>query len=178
MDSAIPNSPAAVPPHLVVMGVAGCGKSSLGRALADALQVPLVEGDDFHLPASRAKMSAGIALEDADRAVWLDVLAGELAARPAGAVLTCSALKRAYRDRLRAGTPGPLRFVHLALEREAALQRVAARAAQHFFGPALVDSQFATLERPTGEPGVLELDATRPLPELAAAVMAWLEGAA
>jgi gluconokinase len=158
------------------MGVAGCGKSSLGQALAAALQVPLVEGDDFHLPASRAKMSAGIALEDADRAGWLDVLAGELSARPAGAVLTCSALKRAYRDRLRAGAPG-LRFVHLALDREAALQRVAARAAQHFFGPQLVDSQFATLERPSGEAGVLELDATRPLPELTAAVVGWLEGA-
>jgi gluconokinase len=156
------------------MGVAGCGKSSLGQALAEALHVPLVEGDDFHLPASRAKMSAGIALEDADRIGWLDVLAGELAARPGGVVLTCSALKRSYRDRLRGAVPG-LRFVHLALSREAALQRVAARASQHFFGPALVDSQFATLERPAGEPGVLELDAQRPLPELAAAVAAWLE---
>ena len=176
MDSAVPTSDKAASLHLVVMGVAGCGKSSLGRALAEALRLPLIEGDDFHLPASRAKMSAGIALEDADRRGWLDVLGRELAARPAGAVLTCSALKRAYRDRLRAAVPG-LRFVHLALEREAALQRVAARAAEHFFGPQLVDSQFATLERPTGEPGVLELDATRPLPALSAAVVTWLEAA-
>src|SRR3990167_3194710 len=97
---------------LVIMGVAGCGKSSLGRALAEALSLPLVEGDDFHSPESRDKMSRGVALTDADRDGWLDTLGEQLLSRPDGAVLTCSALKRAYRERLRAARPG-LRFVFL-----------------------------------------------------------------
>lgn len=84
------------------MGVAGCGKSSLGLALAQALRLPLIEGDDHHSPASRAKMSEGIALTDADREGWLTTLGQLLQAHPQGAVLTCSALKKAYRDRLRA----------------------------------------------------------------------------
>lgn len=160
---------------LVVMGVAGCGKSSLGQALAQALALPLVEGDDFHGPASQAKMAAGVALTDADRAGWLDALAAELAARPQGVVLTCSALKRRYRDRLRAACAA-LRFVHLVVDKETALSRVAARAGEHFFGPGLVASQFEALESPAGEAGVLELDATRPLPELVQAVERWLQG--
>lgn len=159
---------------IVIMGVAGCGKSSLGAALARALGLPLVEGDDFHSPASRDKMSRGIALTDADRAGWLDTLGGQLRAHPAGLVLTCSALKRAYRDRLRSAEPG-LRFAFLELDRAAALQRVAARAASHFFSASLVDSQFATLESPVGEPGVLRLDALQPLDVLCAATVAWLQ---
>ena len=159
---------------IVIMGVAGCGKSSLGAALARALGLPLVEGDDFHSPASRDKMSRGIALTDADRAGWLDTLGGQLRAHPAGLVLTCSALKRAYRDRLRSAEPG-LRFAFLELDRAAALERVAARAASHFFSASLVDSQFATLESPVGEPGVLRLDALQPLDVLCAATAAWLQ---
>jgi gluconokinase len=160
---------------LVVMGVAGCGKSSLGAALAAALALPLIEGDDHHSAESRAKMSRGIALDDADRAGWLDRLGAELArhaAQDGGAVLSCSALKRAYRDRLRAACPG-LRFVFLELDRDEALRRVASRAT-HFFSSSLVDSQFATLERPDPalEPDVLRLSATQPLDELCAAVVA------
>lgn len=157
---------------LVVMGVAGCGKSSLGAALAQALALPLVEGDDFHPPASVDKMRQGIALTDADRQGWLDRLADELRRHPDGVVLTCSALRRAYRDRLRAASPG-LRFAFLEISREAALQRVSARAGAHFFSASLVDSQFATLEPPTGEPGVLRLDATAPLDSLQEQVGAW-----
>jgi gluconokinase len=158
---------------LVIMGVAGCGKSSLGAALAQATGLPLVEGDDFHSPASRAKMSQGIALIDADRDGWLATLSGQLRAHPEGLVLTCSALKRAYRERLRQAAPG-LRFVFLYIGREQAQARVAARAAQHFFSTTLVDSQFATLEAPTGEPGVLRVDALKPLAQLQAEVTAWL----
>jgi gluconokinase len=88
-------------------------------------------------------------------------------------VLTCSALKRAYRERLRQAAPG-LRFVFLDIGREQAQARVAARAAQHFFSTTLVDSQFATLEAPTGEPGVLRVDALKPLAQLQAEVTAWL----
>jgi hypothetical protein len=96
------------------MGVAGCGKSAVGQRVAQALNLPLIEGDDFHPQRNIHKMQQGIALTDDDRADWLRLLGEQLAAQPAGAVLTCSALKRAYRDTLRAAAPG-LRFVHLAI---------------------------------------------------------------
>ncbi len=157
--------------RLVVMGVAGCGKSSLGQQGAAALGLPLLEGDDFHPEANVAKMRAGVPLSDEDRAAWLDTLAAQLANRPDGVVLTCSSLKRRYRERLRAAAPG-LRFVFLQLSREEARERVAARPG-HVFPVSLVDSQFEALEDPSGEPGVLALDAMRPLPELVAAVVQW-----
>ena len=159
--------------YVVVMGVAGCGKSSLGHALAAAEGLPLIEGDDHHSPASREKMSDGIALTDADREGWLATLGQLLQGHPEGAVLTCSALKKAYRDRLRAACP-PLRFAFLDIDRAAAEERVASRASTHFFSTALVDSQFATLESPVGESGVLRLDALRAIPALPAQVSAWL----
>lgn len=162
---------------IVIMGVAGCGKSSLGAAVAAAQGLRLVEGDDHHSPQSRDKMARGIALTDADRAGWLERLGQALQARPGGTVLTCSALKRSYRDLLRFASPG-LRFVFLDIDREEAARRVAARASSHFFSSALVDSQFETLESPVGEPGVLRVDATLPLPELEARVRAWLQGEA
>jgi gluconokinase len=158
---------------VVIMGVAGCGKSSLGAAVARAEGLVLIEGDDFHSPANRDKMARGVALTDADRAGWLDALALQLQAHPAGAVLSCSALRRAYRERLRAAVPG-LRFAFLDLNREAALARVAARAGTHFFSPQLVDSQFATLETPVGEAGVLRLDALQTQATLQTQVSAWL----
>ncbi len=136
---------------IVIMGVAGCGKSSLGAAVAQALGRPLIEGDEFHPPENVASMRAGTALTDADRAGWLDALAHQLRSQADGVVLTCSALKQAYRDRLRAADPG-LRFVHLRLDRELARQRVERRAGGHYFGGNLVDSQFDTLESPLGEP--------------------------
>ena len=161
------------PVFLVVMGVAGCGKSSLGAALAQACGVPLIEGDDHHSPASRDKMSQGVPLTDADRAGWLRTLGGLLQAHRGGAVLTCSALKRAYRDQLRSACPA-LRFVFLEIDRWHAGQRVDARAGTHFFSSALVDSQFATLESPVGEAGVLPLNALTPIDQLCAQTTAWL----
>ena len=158
---------------IVIMGVAGCGKSSLGMAVAQAIGLKLVEGDDFHSPASRAKMSQGIALNDADRDGWLTTLGEQLRSHPEGLVLTCSALKRAYRERLRQAAPG-LRFVFLDIGREQAQARVAARAAQHFFSTSLVDSQFATLEDPTGEAGVLRVNALASLDSLQLDVTAWI----
>ena len=158
---------------LVVMGVAGCGKSSLGSALARAESLPLIEGDDHHSPASREKMRQGIALTDADRDGWLGTLGELLQAQPHGVVLTCSALKKAYRDRLRSACPG-LRFVFLDIDRDSAGQRVAARAGTHFFSSALVDSQFATLQSPVGEPGVLRLDAMTDLATLQQKASAWI----
>lgn len=163
-------------PSLVVMGVAGCGKSSLGQVCARALGLPLLEGDDFHSEANVAKMRSGTPLSDDDRAAWLDTLAAQLQAHPGGVVLTCSALKRRYRDRLRAAAPG-LRFVFLDLTPEQARQRVAARPA-HLFPVSLVASQFAALEDPRAEPGVLALDATQPLEALGQAVARWAPGTA
>ncbi|MGH8831793.1 MAG: gluconokinase, partial [Polaromonas sp.] len=158
---------------IVIMGVAGCGKSSLGAVVAQATGLRLVEGDDYHSAASRAKMSRGVALTDADRDGWLGTLSEQLRSHPEGLVLTCSALKRAYRERLRQAAPG-LRFVFLDISREQAQARVAARAPLHFFSSSLVDSQFATLEPPTGEPGVLRVDALAPLSRLQAEVSTWL----
>lgn len=158
---------------VVIMGVSGCGKSSAGAALAAALDRPLIEADAFHSPANLAKMGRGVPLDDADRAGWLDALAAELGRQPGGAVMTCSALKRAYRQRLRAAAPG-LRFVFLDISRAEAGRRVASRPDHFFASDALVDNQFATLEPPNGEPGVLTLDATLPPAALCQAACAWL----
>lgn len=159
---------------IVIMGVSGCGKSSLAQAVARAQSWQLIEGDDFHSAASRQKMSQGIALTDADRAGWLQRLGVELQKYPQGVVLTCSALKKAYRARLRAALPG-LHFVYLDIAKEEAQRRVEARAAQHFFSATLVDNQFATLEPPVGEPGVLQLRATDALQALQLQVAQWLQ---
>lgn len=161
---------------LVVMGVSGCGKSMLGAHIAAALGAPLIEGDDHHLPQSRAKMQRGIALEDSDREPWLDRL-GELLAQQRGdAVLTCSALKRRYRERLRARVPG-LRFVFIDISRAEAEARVRARSG-HIFPHTLVASQFDALESPLGEAGVLAVPAAAPIPVQLDAVLRWSAQAA
>ncbi len=131
----------------VVMGVCGCGKSTVGSELARALGVPFVEGDAFHPAANVAKMSAGRALDDEDRAGWLAALAGQLRAareQDTGLVLSCSALKRRYRDLLRQADPA-LRFVHLHGPRELIAARLAQRAG-HYMPPTLLDSQLRDLE--------------------------------
>lgn len=158
------------------MGVAGCGKSSAAGAVAARLGWLLVEGDDFHSEASKTKMRQGIALDDADRAAWLAKLGDLLAEHQRlgqPVALTCSALKRSYRDGLRSHDLG-LRLVFLEIDKPHALARVAARASGHLFPPSLVDSQFATLEPPHGEAGVLCVDALRERDELAQEIAAWL----
>ena len=159
---------------VVMMGVAGCGKSSAGQAVAQAVGLPLIEGDEFHPERNLDKMRQGMPLTDADRSDWLNALGQALEQHQSGAVLTCSALKASYRDRLRAHAPG-LRFVFLEIDPQTARQRVSARAAQHLFPPSLVDSQFATLESPVDEPGVLRVDATQPLAVLSETVARWLQ---
>ena len=165
------------PQHLVVMGVAGCGKSSVARAFAAAQNLAMVEGDSFHSTANVAKMSQGVPLTDADRDGWLTQLAAALQASSQSVVMTCSALKAAYRNRLRAASPS-LRFAFLDIDRTTAMQRVQARAGAHFFSSSLVDNQFATLESSVGESGVLRLDAREPLPALQAQMSAWWGNAA
>lgn len=156
------------------MGVAGCGKSSLGQAVAGRLGWRLIEGDDYHAPDSVRKMREGIPLTDADREGWLDRLGQLLAQESTGVVLTCSALRRAYRDRLRAAVPG-LRFAFMAIDPDTARGRVAARPG-HIFPPSLVTSQFQTLEDPSGEPGVLRVEATEPLDILTTRLARWMAG--
>jgi gluconokinase len=166
-------SPSADPLHVVVMGVAGCGKSLVGAQLAAALGLPLVEGDDFHPQANIEKMRHGTPLTDADRAQWLEQLAQELRGRPGGAILTCSALKRSYRHTLRAAVPR-LRFLHLALTAHQALERVASRT-DHFYPPSLVASQFEALEDPAGEADVHATDATAHIDRIVADACQWLQ---
>lgn len=158
---------------LVVMGVSGCGKSLVGAAVAAKLGLPLVEGDEFHSAENLARMRSGVALTDAHRAQWLERLGDELRRRPDGAVLTCSALKKAYRDRLREASPG-LRFAWLDLDAAEARERVGQRGG-HFFPAGLVETQFAALEAPVGEEGVLRLDATQAPEVLALIVASWIE---
>ncbi|MFO1142550.1 MAG: gluconokinase [Amaricoccus sp.] len=133
--------------HIVVMGVSGCGKTTVGERLAATLGWPFDEGDRYHPPANVAKMSAHVPLSDADRRPWLDALAERIAAHErAGesSVLSCSSLKRAYRDLLRRGAPR-VRFLHLAGDKGVLAARLAART-DHFFPADLLDSQYATLE--------------------------------
>jgi len=158
---------------IVIMGVAGCGKSSLGAVVSQVSGLPLIEGDDHHSDSNRQKMQQGIALTDDDRNGWLATLSDLLRRSPHGAVVTCSALKRVYRERLRQAAPG-LRFVFLDITQAQAHARVSARGPQHFFSNTLVDNQFATLESPVGETGVLRLDARLPLQQLQTEVSRWL----
>ncbi|MFD7441129.1 gluconokinase [Streptomyces sp. NPDC059909] len=142
-------------PHVVVvMGVAGTGKTTIGPLLADALGVPYAEGDDFHPADNIAKMTAGVPLDDADREPWLDAIGRWAHGRAGlGGVVSSSALKRIYRDRLRAAAPDAV-FLHLTGDRALIEQRMAERKG-HFMPTALLDSQFATLQSlQEDEPGV------------------------
>lgn len=159
---------------VVVMGVSGCGKSTLAATLAAALRWTLIEGDNYHSNENRQKMKAGIALTDHDRIAWLTALGGELQLHDDGAILTCSALKLAYRDMLRAAVPD-LRFVFLRIDEAHARARVASRVSQHTFPPSLVASQFETLEVPSAEPRVLTVDALLPVKNLSMRVITWLK---
>ncbi|WP_198371874.1 gluconokinase [Roseomonas rosulenta] len=144
---------------IVVMGVSGCGKSTLGAILAERLGWPFEDGDGFHSPANVAKMAAGTPLTDDDRWPWLDAIAARIAAARiagTGVVIACSALKRAYRDRLRAGH-ADIRFLHLTGDPALIMARQAARSG-HYMPASLIASQFATLEPPDTEADVIDLD--------------------
>lgn len=131
-------------PLLVVMGVSGSGKSTVGAALAQRLGVPFEDADDLHPAANIAKMSAGQPLDDHDREPWLERIGEWLATRADGGVVSCSALKRSYRDHLRRHVPA-LEFVHLEGSHEVIARRQASRPG-HFMPASLLASQFATLE--------------------------------
>ncbi len=159
---------------IVVMGVSGSGKTTVGVRLAAVLGVDYAEGDDFHPAANVTKMAAGTPLEDADRGPWLDALAAWLAERwGRGAVLTCSALKRSYRDRLRASAPDTF-FLHLRLSRGELERRLAARRG-HFMPPSLLESQLATLEPLDSDEYGSTVDATPPPEDVVRAAVAALQ---
>ena len=160
---------------LVVMGVSGCGKSTVGALLAERLGWPFEDGDAFHPPANVAKMSTGTPLTDDDRWPWLDAIAARIAAARAagpGVVIACSALRRAYRDRLRDGH-ADLRFLHLTGEPGLIMARQAARTG-HYMPASLIASQFATLEPPETEADVIDLDVDPEPPTIVAKAIAAL----
>lgn len=153
--------------HLVVMGAAGCGKSTVGQMLRERLGWSFAEGDDFHPIANIAKMSSGVPLTDEDRWPWLDsIVAWTAREDEAGrnTVVTCSALRRVYRDRLRTA-PGRTLFVHLHGSESLLAERLSARPG-HFMPPSLLPSQLATLEQLDPDEGGVVLDVTAPVPDL------------
>jgi len=154
--------------RLIVMGVAGSGKTTIGLRLANALDVEYVEADDAHPAANIDKMAAGIPLNDADRRPWLETLAKQLSARTE-VVVSCSALKRSYRDLLRRA--GDVTFVYLELTPAVATHRTSGRS-DHFMGPDMVTSQFDTLEPPADdETDVVTVDGTATPAEIVAAIV-------
>jgi gluconokinase len=164
------------PLALIVMGVTASGKSTLGAALARALDCPFLEGDDFHSPQAVEKMRAGVPLTDADRWPWLDRLGSALGAAVADhgvAVASCSALKRIYRDRLREAITVPVYFVLPDASREELLRRLTHRPG-HFMPASLLTSQLDTLERPQSDELALTVDSSRPTSESCEQIVAWL----
>jgi carbohydrate kinase (thermoresistant glucokinase family) len=155
--------------RMVVLGVSGCGKSSVGEAIARLTSAQFVDGDDLHPEANKAKMGAGIPLDDNDRWPWLD-LVGEVLANPEGAVVACSALKRAYRDRIRSVAPDTV-FVHLIGPRELLWERMTARK-NHFMPASLLDSQLAILEPLGADENGVTLPITASVKALAMAALA------
>lgn len=155
----------------VLMGVAGCGKSSVGAALAPEIGARYIDGDDLHPPANIAKMSRGEPLTDADRWPWLEAVGATMATT--GIIVGCSALKRVYRERIAAGAGGSVCFIHLAGSRALIGNRMAARAG-HFMPTALLDSQFATLEPPSADEPAVSVDIDQPMAALVADIVAKL----
>ena len=141
----------------ILMGVAGCGKSLYGAELADRVNAAFIDADEFHLPASIAKMSAGIPLTDDDRWPWLDAVAAQMII-PSGLVfISCSALRKRYRTYLARQAGMPVHFIYLDADRALIAKRIAARKG-HFMPPALIDSQFATLEVPDNKEAASHID--------------------
>ena len=157
----------------VIMGVCGCGKSTVGAALAARFDVPFLEGDAYHPAPNVTKMSAGVPLTDDDRAGWLQALAGEIGAARAqgrGIVVSCSALKRRYRDLLRQADPG-LHFAHLYGTRDTIGERMQTRSG-HYMPISLLDSQLRDLEPLQADEAGITLDITQPPDILVASIIA------
>ncbi|MDR7126127.1 gluconokinase [Pseudotabrizicola sp. 4114] len=160
--------------RVIIMGVAGCGKSSVGEGVSAVLGIPYLDGDDLHPAANVAKMRAGTPLTDADRWPWLDLVAQALADQ-APVLIGCSALKRVYRDRIRAGAAGKVSFVYLDGSRDLIAGRMAQRRG-HYMPLSLLDSQFAALEVP-GPDEAFAVPIDQPLEAIVTAITGHLRGA-
>jgi gluconokinase len=157
-------------PVIVVMGVAGSGKTTIASGLAESLGVPFVEGDSLHPAANVKKMSAGIPLTDEDRWPWLEAIGERMEVERStghGVVVSCSALKHIYRDRLRKCVHGRVQFILLDGSHTLISERMKKRKG-HFMPPALLESQFATLERPSADEDATVLDISHSIPSLLA----------
>lgn len=161
------------PCAIIVMGVSGSGKTSIAEGIAREMHVSFIEGDALHPASNVEKMSKGIPLTDEDRWPWLDGIGRRMKASlddGASLVVTCSALKRVYRDRLRREAGGPLYFVYLHGSKALLSERMGARKG-HFMPLSLLESQLATLEVPTGEPGVATVDIDCSIDSIVAAAL-------
>ena len=157
MSMAVSQLPSETPRLQVVMGVTGCGKSTIGRAWAQAIGASCIEGDDHHPPANIEKMSRGEPLDDDDRWPWLRVFARTLSARPGRVVGSCSSLKRSYREAIVDAAGEPVVFIYLNGSPELIAGRLAMRKG-HFMDPGLLDSQFDALETPLDSEPVITVD--------------------
>lgn len=169
-------SPSSPGPAIVVMGVAGSGKSSVGEALSARLGLPFRDGDGFHPPASVEKMSSGVPLTDDDRWPWLDAIGAAMRDAGSGIIVACSALRRIYRERLAAAARRPLLFVHLDGPRAVLDERLGHRKG-HFMPKSLLDSQLATLEPPGEDEFAITVSVVPPLDQVVDAVVAALPAA-
>jgi gluconokinase len=163
---------------IVVMGVSGCGKSTIGAALAESLGCTFLEGDAFHPIRNVEKMRQGIALDDEDRLPWLKRLAsaaGDVARRHGTLVLSCSALRQCYRSTLQAHAGVPLLFAHLTVDRQQLERRMRGRL-DHYMPVSLLDSQLALLEPPADDDTSWNFDSGRPVGALVEQIRAWVDG--
>lgn len=168
----MPHAP--YPTRIVLMGVAGSGKSAVGAALAARIRANYLDGDDLHPPENIAKMSRGEPLSDEDRWPWLTIV-GKTLAKPDGIlILGCSALKRRYRDHIRDEAGAPVTFVHLAGTKDLIAARMAARTG-HFMPTSLIESQFAALELPAADERSVTVDIDQPLDAIVDQVVSLLE---
>ena len=158
---------------IILMGVSGCGKTAVGQALATRLEVPFIEGDEFHPPENVAKMSSGIPLNDDDRADWMTAIRDAMIQQSGSAIVSCSALKRKHRAFL-SDLPKPVRFVHLKGDRELLEKRISSRLG-HFFDPKLLGSQLDALEEPHPDEGVLVVKVDSSVENIVATIHGRLE---
>lgn len=162
--------------HIIVMGVSGSGKSTVGEKLAEALNLPFLEGDSLHPKSNVDKMASGIPLQDEDRWPWLDKIGERMAAAEQGLIVSCSSLKKSYRERLRAAVGGQLAFVFLDGSFEVLHEHMGHRTG-HFMPVTMLESQLATLESPVGEPLVFRADVVDPIEKIVAESLEWLRSA-
>ncbi|MEJ5086928.1 gluconokinase [Brucella pseudogrignonensis] len=158
--------------HIIVMGVSGSGKSTVGEKLAEALNLPFLEGDSLHPKSNVDKMASGIPLQDEDRWPWLDKIGERMATAEQGLIVSCSSLKKSYRERLRAAVGGQLAFVFLDGSFEVLHEHMGHRTG-HFMPVTMLESQLATLESPVGEPLVFRADVVDPIEKIVAESLEW-----